>query len=733
MKKLLFLIFLIPVLCFSAIPDTLKRITIFRTPSTIKIDGVIEEEAWLKAEKAHSFWQQYPFDSSYAATKTEAMLTYDDEFLYVAAVCYDETEGDFVVQSLKRDFSYPVSDAFAVYIDPFCDLTNGFSFGVNPMGAQREGLLQYGGSMGVTTAWDNKWYSEVKHYKGYWTVEMAIPFKTLRFKENSKTWRINFGRNDLKRNENSSWVKVPRNFNVSTLSFTGELVWDEAPKKPKSNISLIPYGISTLTKDHVAGTPAKIKPNAGLDAKIALSSSLNLDLTFNPDFAQVEVDRQVTNLSRFSLFFPERRNFFIENSDIFERFGFRQIRPFFSRRVGLYNGSQVPIIAGARLSGKINKQWRIGVMNMQTAAVDELSLEAQNYSVAAVMYQLKGRSNVSGIFVNRQGFEGKSLNYSDYNRIAGFDWNIASMDNKIQGKIFYHHSFSPENNTDNFAHASWLMYQTPKWFLMWNHEYVGKNYNAETGFVPRVENYDPINDSVLLKSYWRWEPSINRKFYPNSKIVNNHGFEIQLSEYWDGQYKVTERELQSEYFVNFQNSASITAGVTHNKVKLFFDLDVTFSGDSALTAGYYNYNYAYLEFNSNLRKKFNVTGYADYGAYYTGKKITGSIDLNFRKQPWGIFAISAQANSINMPEGFADVNYLLVGPKFEFSFTRSLFFTTFIQYNTQIENVNINSRFQWRFKPMSDLFIVYTENYNSYNIGIKNRALAVKLVYWLNV
>ena len=212
------------------------------------------------------------------------------------------------------------------------------------MGVQREGLLSNGGGQGVTTIWDNKWTSEVKQFEDKWIVEMAIPFKSLRFKSGVDTWRINFSRNDLKRNENSVWSPVPRNFNVASLAFTGKLKFDEPKKKTSSNISIIPYVTAGVSQDYLTQTKEQYTYNGGLDAKIALSSSLNLDLTINPDFSQVEVDRQVTNLSRFSIFFPERRNFFIENSDLFERFGFRQIRPFFSRNIGLYKGQIVPIL-----------------------------------------------------------------------------------------------------------------------------------------------------------------------------------------------------------------------------------------------------------------------------------------------------------------------------------------------------------------------------------------------------
>jgi hypothetical protein len=328
MRLLLLFIFLTLNFSLMAKVKETPFLNIRKTEEKIKLDGILDEKTWEFVQKADNFVQQFPFDSSYALSRTEVMVTYDDNFLYIAARCFDEIDGDYIIQSLKRDFDYAKNDAFSVYIDPFNDLTNGFCFSLNPLNVQREGSIQYGGGMGINNSWDNTWYSEVTRSKEGWYLEMAIPFKTLRFNENNKVWRINFSRNDLKRNEGSSWVSIPRNFSISSLAFTAEMHWDENPPVNGNNISVIPYGITTMTSDYLNDTTF-IKPNIGVDAKIAVNSSMNLDITINPDFAQVEVDRQVTNLSRFSLFFPERRNFFIENSDLFERCGFRQIRPFF--------------------------------------------------------------------------------------------------------------------------------------------------------------------------------------------------------------------------------------------------------------------------------------------------------------------------------------------------------------------------------------------------------------------
>jgi len=280
-----------------------------------------------------------------------------------------------------------------------------------------------------------------------WTVEMAIPFKTLRYETGRSIWGINFLRNDKKNNRQDAWAQVPRQFWFIDLGYTGQLQWDASPKKANGNISLIPYVNTNLFKDFEENTPTDYNLDVGVDAKIALTSSLNLDLTVNPDFSQVEVDQQVTNLTRFSIFLPERRTFFLENSDIFSNFGIPIAKPFFSRRIGLdADGQSVPIAYGARVSGNVASGTRIGLMNVQTRSSEEQL--AQNYSAAVVNQRIFGRSLIKGLFINRQSFEDGELSKNDYNRNASLEFNYQNTDGTWQGWAGYHHSFKKEVTDD---------------------------------------------------------------------------------------------------------------------------------------------------------------------------------------------------------------------------------------------------------------------------------------------
>jgi hypothetical protein len=251
-------------------------------------------------------------------------LTYDDDFLYIGAICYDNIDKGYVVESLRRDFNQRGNDAFNIILDPHNDLINGFLFGITPFGVQRESLIINGGGGhdDENTSWDNKWFSKVSRQQDRWIAEIAIPFNTLRYKEGVDQWHINFLRIDYKQNEYSNWSWVPKNFEMTSLAHTGILQWDKPLLENSKNMAIIPYAKAGAARDFETMEPAHFIRGLGTDAKVGLNTSLNLDLTVNPDFSQVEVDEQVTNLDRYEIFFPEKRQFFLENSDIFEEFGY---------------------------------------------------------------------------------------------------------------------------------------------------------------------------------------------------------------------------------------------------------------------------------------------------------------------------------------------------------------------------------------------------------------------------
>ncbi|MEY4930915.1 MAG: hypothetical protein RI909_1639, partial [Bacteroidota bacterium] len=557
---------------------------------------------------------------------------------------------------------------------------------------------------------------------------MAVPFKSIRYKKGITQWGINFSRLDLKTTEKSAWAPVPRQFPTASLAYTGTLMWDEPPPQAGSNISVIPYVLGGSSKNYSNDTPTEYRKEIGADVKVAITSSINLDLTVNPDFSQVDVDRQVTNLERFELFFPERRQFFLENGDLFANFGYATIRPFFSRRIGL----GVPIKYGARLSGKLNKNWRIGAMDMQTGKVEQTGLPDQNFAVVAVQRRVFARSNIGMIFVNKE-----SLNYtpstdpaipvySKFNRNIGLEYNLASSNNTWTGKALFLKSFKPQNTADDFTQAANLTYTTRKWVVSWQHEYVGKNYLAEVGYVP---------DNVPRPGYIKMNPQVGMLFFPKSKHVLSHGPKFNSSLYFNTSLKPTDNETYVVYGVNFRKQNVLNTWVANNYVELLRKFDPTNSGKDSLEVGSKHQWQAFgIEYTSKPQSVFTYAFTMRYGGYYAdGKRLNFTTDVGYRFQPYVALGLSSSYNDIRLPNPWGKTTFWLIGPRIDVTMTNKLFFTAFAQYNEQQNNVNLNTRFQWRYRPASDLFIVYTDNYLPETFAVKNRALVIKFTYWWNV
>jgi hypothetical protein len=735
-------------------------IHIAKAKNKISLDGKLDEADWQNAEVAQHFFLNRPFDSSFAKLDAKVKLTFDDKFLYVGAICF-QPSNSYTVSSLKRDFEGGTSDVFTMNFDTYQDRLNGFHFAVSPLNVQREAAIDNGENLSLV--WDNKWYSQVTNHADYWELEVAIPFSTLRYKvaEGLNSWRCNFGRMVLNDFQVSTWCPVPRNFSPVNLAFTGVLIWKDAPPKPTKNISLIPYITASNAKDFPRDAQSLIKQvptrnNSiafGADAKIAITPALNLDLTYNPDFSQVEVDRQVANLSRFELFFPERRQFFIENSDLFDRWGFPDTRPFFSRRIGLAydpvreQNRPIPIIAGARLSGKLNQNLRVGLLNMQTKKIDfgnDKVLPAANFTVATVQQKVFKRSILGAVLVNKQNFfngltNGQKADYRQFSRVAGVEFNGFSPDGRWETETYYHRSFTPQTQGASFA--NFVGYNTPVFGAGLGYNQMDSNYVSDAGFVPR-------NGTRNFYTFARVARFVRGE---KAKKINNFGLRYEGSHNLNWRGNLLDANLYVGAFLQLPDQSEGWVGANYNYTFLFSEFDPTnanFNPNPDLNkaivslpiGGYEYYNYSLGYASSNVRN-FSYSVNATLGQYFNGKSQSIEGFFAYRFQPYGSIQLSYTFYNIELPKPYNSINYWLIGPQADFAFTRNLFFRTFLQYNTQTNNVNINSRLQWRFRPVSDMFLVYTNNYFAQNIpnypvnafSIKNRALVFKITYWLNV
>ena len=693
---------------------TIFMIDIAATDEEIIIDGERNETVWENTTTAKDFFRITPIDTGLATTRTEVQLVYNDDYLFAAIICYDAVLGKRPVESLRRDFSFPKNDNFIIFMDTYNDQTNGFAFGVSAAGAQWDGIQADGGD--VSLDWDCKWYSAVKEYDDHWVAEFAIPFRSIRYQEGVDEWGINFSRFSLLQNEKSAWAPVPRQFKSSTLAFTGTLQWDKPPPKQGTRFSIIPFLSGQGLENIDAGTPPNSDVDSGLDAKVTLSTSLNLDLTINPDFSQVEVDQQRTNLDRFELFFPEKRQFFLENSDLFASLGSKNIRPFFSRRIGL----ATPVIGGARLSGKLGPNYRLGIMNMQTNGNEETP--ATNFTVATLQRKVLTRSSLSIFIVNKESDLQGNANGGEnsYNRVGGIDFNLASADNLWTGKTFFHQAIYKNAGANAFAAATSIKYNNGTVSGQMGYSVVGTDFQADVGFIKRT-------------GFHQFGPHLEYKFYPNKGKILNHGPTFKFDNVLDEDLKPMDRELELKYIINYIDRSKLSAELERGFVKLLEPFDPTNTGGDTLASGSaYNWNEFSMKYESDARKTINFTSNIRYGGYYNGNKFSFNGEINYRVQPYVNLSISTTYDKIDLPKPFKSMAFLLIGPRLDLTFTNKLFLTTFVQFNDQADNVNLNLRFQWRFAPVSDLFIVYTNNAYPADFRTKDKALVAKISYWFN-
>lgn len=731
MKKFTFVwvaVFATSLYCFAQKKNDSYNYYIKRAISEIKVDGKADEAAWQNTQVVSDFFQVLPMDTSKAMVRTDVRLAYDDKNLYVLFVNYNKEPGEFVVESMKRDFAFNNNDNDLLFLDTFNDQTNGFSFGSNAMGGQWDGLMSNGSR--IELSWENRWFSEASHDDEKWIWEAAIPFKALRYKEGIKSWGINFSRLDLKSNEKSAWTPIPRQFPTASLAYTGNLVWDVPPPSPGANIAVIPYVTSGLVKDFENNTPLDFNRGIGFDAKFGITSSMNLDVTVNPDFSQVEVDVQQTNLDRFELFFPERRQFFIENGDLFNNFGFSSIRPFFSRRIGL----DAPIFYGSKVSGKLNKNLRIGALNTQSGKNSD-GLPGSNYTVFSVQQKVFTRSSVGMIFVNRQT-AGKNVSddlLADYNRTLGLEYNLQSKDNQWNGKAFVQKTFSPiQTNSSNVAAAASLERSTRHIISEIQFEYVGDGVNGnEVGFVRR-------------KNYFLFNPDFAYNFFPKSGKIVSHGPNFLANHYFSVLNGSHFESLDLiGYRFSFLNRSELNLWTARDFVRLGQAFDPTnYVGDTLATGTEHRWKAFGLFYTSTPQRLLTYSFSMRNGGYYAnGGRLQLQGSLGYRFQPYVAFTMNANFNHISfennelLPLSMRNNAYdlLLVGPRLDVTLSNKLFFTNFLQYNNQTNNVNLNTRFQWRYSPASDLFLVYTDNYIADTFKVRNRAVVLKFTYWWNV
>ena len=709
------------------------QLNIQPTTAQIKIDGILDEPVWSIAELAKNFNKKYPNDIGEPQRKTEVRLTYDDKNIYFGFKVYDS--GNAVIQSLKRDVGHDAGDGVAVMLDPLNQKTNGFFFVVNAMNVQSEDQLSNSFIEKPSWSWDTKWTSATKDYGTYWIAEVAIPLKSLRFDPTQKQWGINFLRIDAKHNEYSAWTKVPTNFKSYDLGYMGILHFPTSLAKSKNNIIFQPYITGNGNEDKENGQTLQTSGTAGFDAKVAVNSSLNLDLTVNPDFSQVEVDQQVTNLTRFSIFLPERRTFFLENSDLFSDFGIPPIRPFYSRTIGLdKDGNKIPILFGARLSGNLDPQTRIGVMNMQTGRQGDYSPE--NFAAFTIHRRVLKRSSIKAYFLNRENFiseaAAKKNPLDRYGRNAGLTFEYTNTKGTFSSWTHYNQSYKAGINKEDAYVETGFSTNSRHWSYVTLINNVGKNYYTDMGFVQRINNYDAVRDTTIRLGFKSLFADLSYTTMPPSGKIGKLTVGINQDLVINPDNSFNEGNTRLSARSEYKNTSSIQFNATSTTLDLKYP--ISFTDATPIPAMRYSFNQMDLGYMSDFRKSFGYGIGVTLGQFYNGTVRGFGAGFNLRKRPHLNFGIRSQFNHIELPKPYGSTDLILIQPRVEYNFNTQLFWTTFVQYNTQSNNFSVNSRLQYRYKPMSDFYLVYTDNYFTDPLfKNRNRALIFKFNYWFNL
>ncbi len=687
------------------------------------IDGeVLNEALWEQVYTIRDLKQIKPDYGAPASEKTAIKIAYSTKTLYVAVVCFDTSPEKIVVSDSRRDADLNDDDSFLFIIDTYNDQQNGFLFGTNADGMEYDAQIdnegegnfsanrQQGGVVGGTNInWDASW--EVKTKKGDfgWSAEFAIPLRSIRFNGgDNKTWGVNFQRNISKRSETAYWANLPLGFDIKRLSLAGKMHGLNL-KSPK-NLKIIPYGlVQSIQNNH----PPKYTTGntaVGGDIKYSLTPGLTLDMTYNTDFAQVEVDEQQVNLDRFNLFFPEKRPFFLENAGQFSVGSPGEVDLFFSRRIGIGSGgSLVPIIGGSRVSGKIG-QTNIGLLSMFTDEIPDetgaIELLKNNYSVARINHDFAAqRSSLGGIMVSRSGLNDPL----DYNRVVAVDGKLG-IGKKAQLSGYLSQSSTPGIETDAHAFNFLAVYNWNGWNLRAGYTEVGEGFNPEVGFLLRsafkkpefliFKQWRPKNTGKLLEV----RPHISYRGYWNFQNTQETGF-LHVDNHW-----VWESGFEIHTGINFTRETVLSAFPISN---------VT------VPTGAYNHQEFQFVLMSNANRKFYYQTRTLIGGYFGGNRISSTNRATFRLgdkfNTEGVF----NYNRLQLPEG--DANVLISGLRLAYSFTPRMFLQSLVQYNNVSNITSVNARFGWLRNANTGLFVVlniikdtdYFDALNNQSITIK--------------
>jgi hypothetical protein len=703
-----------------------RRLAAKRAQGAITLDGKLDESSWAGAPVADKFVQNDPREGEAATYDTEVRMLYDDRALYIGVFAKDPEPGEIIVNELRKDFNTGTADGFQVVIDTFHDERNGYQFAINPSGAKWDSQMSNEGR-DQNQNWDGIWDVVTRIGDDGWYAEIEIPFKTLKFgPDELQTWGINFQRRLRRRNENSYWAPLRRIHSLSRVSMAGTYEGLQG-LTPGANIRVKPYALANMNK--LAGVALDKDFDAGFDVKYGVTSGLTWDFTVNTDFSQVEADEQQVNLTRFNLFFPEKRDFFLENSGVFQfgsasnagggGGGGRQNASqdmifFFSRQIGLSPaGDAIPLLAGTRLTGRVG-DWSVGALNIQQR---EQNLNpSTNFTALRARRDILANSDVGLMFLN------KDPNGSDYNRAFGADVNFRffrDLTMNFAGAKSATPSERLPGSGDDYYSKSGFGYRGDVLETRAMYQTIGSRFNDEMGFVPRVgvDNFEGYFGTHLrFKKFSGWM----RETFPHFQLENftkRNGGGLE-SRYMDWHWPVT-----------FQNSAFVEIGTNPNAEVIDERFAINSRRGIYVEPGRYDFKEHFLLANSNAAAPFSMNLRYGTGEFYDGYRRNYTVGGTLRMNEHFNVSLSDQINDIDLPSG-SFTTHLVTG-RVNYYFNTKVFVNALVQYNTDTNQWSSNVRLDIIHRPLSDIYLVYNERHDSRSGALVSRAVIAKMTYLL--
>ncbi len=708
-------------------PDTLTRDDVGRATvravlltEPLRLDGQLDERFYTTVRAIAGFIQQLPIEGAASTERTEAWVFYDTRNVYVSARLHDSApESEWIANEMQRDsFQLINNDFFSVMFDTFYARRNGVVFTVNPIGGFFDFEVTDEGN--PNSDWNPIWDVRTGRFEGGWTVEARIPFRSLRFRPGTtQIWGIQLGRRIRHKNETTYLTRVPISAGPGEfrVSSAGTLVGLELPQSNRT-FDIKPYGIGSLATDRTA-TPRRsnqLDGDAGVDVKYGVTQNLTADFTYNTDFAQVEVDEQQINLTRFSLFFPEKREFFLEGRGGGGLFGGGDVPTlFFSRQIGLSRGLTVPIIGGGRLTGRAGK-FSIGALNIQTDEAAGTGALATNFTVLRVKRDILRRSRIGGIYTGRS----KSTVGHGSNEVYGVDAAFSFFDN-LNFNGYYARTRTPGLDGDDASYQAAFSYNHDTYRFQVDHLRVGDNFNPEVGFLRR----DDFRRTFTSAQYRPRPRSID--------AVRQFTFGASLDYIENGAGQVETRVAQVRFETEFENSDRIVADAQQSRELLRQGFRIT--PTVTIPVGQYDFQDFFVGYTMGEQRPVSGTLSLQRGEYFDGHLTAVTYQrARIEVTPQLSVQPGVSINRIELPQ--AAFTLKLITSRVTYTVTPRMFVSGLLQYNSSAASLSANLRLRWEYQPGSELFLVYNDQRDTSLRGapfLQSRAFVVKLTRQLRL